>query len=74
MRYIGEQCPVCQKEFTAEDDIVVCPECGTPHHRDCYMLGNRCANEELHAAGEKWKHRISLRGTECALSAAFPTG
>lgn len=72
MRYIGEQCPVCQKEFTAEDDIVVCPECGTPHHRDCYMLGNRCANEELHAAGEKWKHRNKPSRYRVCPKCSFP--
>ena len=26
-------CPVCKKQFEDGDDIVVCPECGTPHHR-----------------------------------------
>ena len=27
MDYIGEKCPVCEKIFTADDDIVVCPDC-----------------------------------------------
>lgn len=72
MRYIGEQCPVCKKEFTAEDDIVVCPECGTPHHRDCYNLANRCANEELHAAGEKWKHRAKPSRYRVCPKCSFP--
>ncbi|WP_455529955.1 RING finger protein [Ruminococcus sp.] len=72
MRYIGEKCPVCQKEFTAEDDIVVCPECGTPHHRECYMLANRCANEELHAAGEKWKHRAKPSRYRVCPKCSFP--
>jgi len=57
MRYTGEKCPVCHKEFTAEDDIVVCPECGTPHHRDCYSLAGVCANAELHATGVKWERK-----------------
>lgn len=61
MDYIGEKCPVCSDIFTEDDDIVVCPECGTPHHRKCYSLENRCANEELHASGEKWKRRTIKR-------------
>ena len=42
MDYIGEICPVCGKSFTADDDIVVCPDCGTPHHRECYKTENKC--------------------------------
>lgn len=49
MDYIGNKCPVCQKYFHADDDIVVCPECGTPHHRECYEQTGHCANEQLHA-------------------------
>ena len=72
MRYIGEKCPVCHKEFTAEDDIVVCPECGTPHHRDCYMLENRCANEELHARGEKWERKAKASRYRICPVCSFP--
>jgi hypothetical protein len=58
MDYIGEICPVCSKSFTADDDIVVCPECGTPHHRECYKIENRCVNIDLHGTGEKWKRSV----------------
>ena len=51
MDFIGNQCPVCERNFHADDDIVVCPECGTPHHRECYESNGHCANEELHAEG-----------------------
>ncbi len=36
-RFEGYICPVCMKKFTETDDIAVCPECGTPHHRECYL-------------------------------------
>lgn len=55
MDFIGEKCVCCGKEFEKEDDIVVCPECGSPHHRECYKKENRCANLALHSTGEKWK-------------------
>ncbi len=51
MDFIGNKCPVCQNNFHADDDVVVCPECGTPHHRDCYESLGHCANEELHKDG-----------------------
>lgn len=51
MDYIGNKCPVCQKYFHADDDIVVCPECGTPHHRECYEQTGHCINESLHEQG-----------------------
>lgn len=51
MDYIGNKCPVCDKYFHADDDIVVCPECGTPHHRECYEQLGHCANEALHSRG-----------------------
>lgn len=54
MQYIGECCPVCRKAFTKEDDIVVCPECGTPHHRACYAQQNQCANAALHGTDFVW--------------------
>ncbi len=51
MDYIGNKCPVCDKYFHADDDIVVCPECGTPHHRECYKSLGHCVNEDKHHLG-----------------------
>ena len=41
-------CPICGIDFTDDDDVVVCPECGTPHHRECWIKTGHCANEVLH--------------------------
>ena len=54
-RYEGAVCPVCGQAFTQGDDVVVCPACGTPHHRACWMREGRCANEENHASGYTWQ-------------------
>lgn len=51
MDYIGYKCPVCDKNFHVDDDIVVCPVCGTPHHRDCYDTLGHCFNEDKHKNG-----------------------
>ena len=31
-----EQCVVCHAYLFSDDDVVYCPECGAPHHRECY--------------------------------------
>lgn len=51
MDFSGNLCPVCKKEFTKNDDVVVCAECGTPCHRECYKKDSRCANFEKHGTG-----------------------
>ena len=55
MDYINEICPVCKRQFGADDDIVVCPDCGTPHHRDCWNVKKACENSALHGEGFVWK-------------------
>ena len=53
--YIGTRCMVCSEKFTEEDDIVVCPECGTPYHKECYKKEEKCVNTVLHENGGSWK-------------------
>ena len=55
MRYKDVICSGCGRAFTEDDDVVVCPVCGTPHHRACWMVQGRCANEALHEQGFEWK-------------------
>lgn len=51
MTFKHTECPACGKEFTEDDDIVVCPVCGTPQHRECWNKTNQCINQNLHAGG-----------------------
>lgn len=53
-RYENQPCPICNNNFNANDDIVVCPICGTPHHRDCYKKNGECGNFEKHNEGYRW--------------------
>lgn len=53
-RYTNEKCLVCNENFKPDDDIVVCPDCGTPHHRECYKANSKCANHERHSESYKW--------------------
>ena len=45
----NEKCPVCDKLFTKDDVIVICPGCGTPHHRECYDKQGHCCNADKHS-------------------------
>lgn len=54
-KYTGNTCPVCHKTFRPDDDIVVCPECGTPYHRACWPRDGVCVHADKHAAGFEWK-------------------
>lgn len=47
-RYIGQNCPVCNEQFDEKSDVVVCPECGAPHHRECYKQKGECFYKEHH--------------------------
>lgn len=55
INFIGCTCDVCNEKFTAESDVVVCPECGTPHHRHCYKELEHCVHEDKHSEGFEWK-------------------
>lgn len=57
-RFDNKLCPICRKPLNENSDIVVCPVCGTPHHRACYMMNNRCGVEEYHASGFEWQGRL----------------
>lgn len=54
MNYIGMECDFCHRRFEEGDDIVVCPECGTPMHRACFNKQGVCAHEAQHAEGFNW--------------------
>lgn len=54
MRYENTICDGCKKIFKENDDVVVCPVCGTPQHRECYEKNGGCVNSKLHETGFSW--------------------
>lgn len=61
-KYTGKACAACGKIFKENDDVVVCPDCGAPHHRECYSKAGHCALESRHKEGEKWNLDTSSWG------------
>lgn len=47
-------CVSCKAYLFEEDDVVYCPVCGAPHHRDCYNKIGHCALEELHGTENEY--------------------
>lgn len=50
----GQSCALCHAYLFAEDDVVYCPVCGAPHHRECYHSIGKCALEELHGTENQY--------------------
>ncbi len=55
MFYDNKMCDGCSELMHEGEDIVVCPECGTPQHRECYQKNNECVNAHLHAENFDWR-------------------
>ncbi|MCL2754431.1 MAG: hypothetical protein FWD35_01780 [Oscillospiraceae bacterium] len=52
-KFAGGKCPVCSELFADTADVVVCPDCGLPHHRACYGELGQCINADKHAQIEQ---------------------
>ena len=48
-------CGVCHAYLFDDDDVVYCPVCGAPHHRECYNGVGHCAFEEAHGTKNQYK-------------------
>ena len=54
-KYKGVHCPYCDKELKESDQIVICPDCGAPYHKECAKEIGECLLKELHEKGEQWQ-------------------
>lgn len=62
MKYINEKCSACGEVFNENSDVVVCPVCATPQHRECYNKNGECVNSHLHETGFEWKPSAEKTG------------
>lgn len=53
--HTGHKCAFCNKPIEPNDDVVVCPECGAPYHRECYKQAGDCVFSDKHGSGFEWK-------------------
>lgn len=64
LNYSNQICPHCGKPLLEGEDIVVCPVCATPQHRECWMQAGHCANDALHASGYVWQKEETANNKE----------
>ncbi len=69
LNYENQPCAHCGNPLREGEDVVVCPVCATPQHRECWMQAGHCANDELHSSGYVWKkeninHTAKIKETE----------
>ena len=57
--YEGYFCPICNKPFCETDDIVTCPVCGAPHHRECWKAEGHCHFEDTHGTDKQWSRETA---------------
>ncbi|MEE1006612.1 MAG: RING finger protein, partial [Acutalibacteraceae bacterium] len=50
----GVTCVRCHAYLFDDDDVVYCPVCGAPHHRECYNELGHCALEALHGTDNQY--------------------
>ncbi len=71
-KFTGSECLVCKEKFIDSDDIVVCPQCGTPYHRECYAKEGSCINTSLHEENKSWSETEEAKHSESELSKKCP--
>ncbi len=47
-------CVVCHSYLFDDDDVVYCPVCGAPHHRDCYNSIGECGLAKYHGTQNQY--------------------
>ncbi|MBE6787910.1 MAG: DUF2628 domain-containing protein [Ruminococcaceae bacterium] len=62
----GESCVYCKAKLFSDDDVVYCPVCGAPHHRECYNTIGHCALESLHGTENEYSREREIENKQKA--------
>lgn len=66
MEFRSGKCSVCGKPLGEHDDVVVCPECGAPYHRECYEKEGACVFRARHGTGFSYEAPRAKKTARCA--------
>ncbi len=68
LEFKGQSCPICRAYLFPEDEIAVCPTCGAPHHRECFVNAGRCGMEEFHGIDKQYdRHKAANAENEASV-------
>lgn len=62
-----QNCVVCHAYLFEDDEVVYCPICGAPHHRECYNSIGHCAMEQYHGTDKEYKKPVIQQKNEDAV-------
>lgn len=48
----NKKCPICSAYLFEDEEIVWCPTCGAPHHKECYKQFGKCGYADIHGTKE----------------------
>ena len=54
MDYRNRICDACGLPLREDEDVVVCPDCGTPQHRACFEKNGQCIHADRHGENFDW--------------------
>ncbi len=75
-----QKCAVCGAYLFDDDETVYCPECGAPHHRECYNAVGHCGLSHLHGTAQSYDKSSNCKETESSdkntekINAVFQNG
>lgn len=50
----SKTCQFCHGILFEEDDVVVCPDCGAPYHRECFEKIGKCVYTDVHGTDKQY--------------------
>lgn len=61
-RQPGFPCAICKKPFDSPDDVVYCPDCREPYHKDCWAkIGRSCKRRRCQGSTRPFLFHVDLR-------------
>ena len=70
-QFKGQVCPICKAYLFPEDDIAVCPTCGVPHHRQCFIEAGSCGMEEFHGTDKQYDRQKTENEEESSVNTNY---
>ena len=68
---VGKTCPFCKTDIKEGDEIIVCPSCNTPHHKECWGENKGCTT---FGCSEQYYEEQHTNPTDACVNCGTPLG